>query len=148
MLPPANAYSFFFMFMSMAFLCGWALFLRQLRLPPLAAVLIALTLYFSPYVQVWWTSNAGAFALAPWAAVAWLRIDTRWLRILASAYALVVWLLAIAYPPFIISALLTMAVLVLAFRRDALTLPRLFDAALAGALALAVFVATSTTRSR
>ncbi len=139
-LPPANAYSFFFMFMSMAFLCGWALFLRQLRLPPLAAVLIALMLYFSPYVQVWWTSNAGAFALAPWAAVAWLRIDTRWLRIPASAYALVVWLLAVAYPPFIICALLTMAVLVLAFRRDALTLPRLFDAALAGVLALAVFV--------
>lgn len=139
-LPPANAYSFFFMFMAMAFLCGWGLFLRQLRLPPLAAVLIALTLYFSPYVQVWWTSNAGAFALAPWVAVAWLRIDTRVLRILASAYALAVWLMAIAYPPFIVSSLLAMAVLVLAFRRDALTLPRLVDAVLAGALALAVFL--------
>lgn len=139
-LPPANAYSFFFMCMSMAFLCGWALFLRQLRLPPLVAVLIALLLYFSPYVQVWWTSNAGAFALAPWVAVAWLRIDTRWLRIAASAYALAVWLLAIAYPPFIISSLLALAVLVLAFRRDALTLPRLVDAVLAGALALGVFL--------
>lgn len=32
-LPAANAYSFFFMFMAMAFLSGWALFLRQLRMP-------------------------------------------------------------------------------------------------------------------
>jgi hypothetical protein len=139
-LPPANAYSFFFMFMAMAFLCGWALFLRQLRVPPLAAVLVALTLYFSPYVQVWWTTNWGAFALAPWVAVAWLRIDNRWLRILASAYALVVWLLAVAYPPFIISALLAMGVLVLAFRRDALTVTRLLDAAVAGGLALLAFL--------
>lgn len=139
-LPPANAYSFFFMFMAMAFLCGWALFLRQLRVPPLAAVLVALTLYFSPYVQVWWTTNWGAFALAPWVAVAWLRIDNRWLRILASAYALVVWLLAVAYPPFIISALLAMGVLVLAFRRDALTVARLLDAAVAGSLALLAFL--------
>ncbi|WP_205597845.1 hypothetical protein, partial [Anoxybacillus sp. MB8] len=32
------------------------------------------------------------------------------------------------------------AVLILAFRRDALTLPRLIDAGIAGALALAVFI--------
>ncbi|WMJ67861.1 hypothetical protein [Stenotrophomonas sp. 24(2023)] len=140
LLPAANAYSFFFLFMALAFVAGWALFLRQLRLPPLAAVLLSLTLFFSPFVQVWWTSNAGAFALAPWGAVAWLGIGNRWLRIAASAYALAVWLLAVAYPPFILSSVLAMGVLVLAFRRDALTLPRLVDAIVAGALALAVFV--------
>lgn len=139
-LPAANAYSFFFMFMAMAFLGGWALFLRQLRVPVLAAVLVSATLFFAPFVQVWWTSNAGAFALAPWAAVAWLRIGNRWLRIAAGAYALAAWVIAVSYPPFIISSLLAMAVLVLAFRRDAITLPRLVDAAVAGALALAVFV--------
>ncbi|HEL7613708.1 TPA: hypothetical protein UM344_002650 [Stenotrophomonas maltophilia] len=139
-LPAANAYSFFFMFMAMAFLSGWVLFLRQLRMPVLAAVLVSATLFFAPFVQVWWTSNAGAFALAPWAAAAWLRIGNRWLRIAASAYALAAWVIAVSYPPFIISSLLAMAVLVLAFRRDALTLPRLIDAGIAGAMALAVFV--------
>lgn len=139
-LPPANAYSFFFMFMAMAFLLGWAMFLRQLRFPPLAALLVSATLFLSPFVQVWWTSNAGAFALAPWAAVAWLQIDRRWLRVLASAYALAVWLLAVAYPPFIISTVFALAVLVLALRRDALSLSRLVDAAIAGVVALAVFV--------
>ncbi|HDS1084199.1 TPA: hypothetical protein QDZ62_002080 [Stenotrophomonas maltophilia] len=139
-LPAANAYSFFYMFMAMAFLSGWALFLRQLRMPVLAAVLVSATLFFAPFVQVWWTSNAGAFALAPWVAVAWLHIGNRWLRILASAYALAVWVIAVSYPPFIISSLLAMAVLVLSFRRDALTLARLIDAAVSGALALAVFI--------
>ncbi len=138
-LPPANAYSFFFMFMAMAFLFGWALFLRQLRVPALAAALVSLTLLFSPFVQVWWTSNAGVFALAPWAAVAWLYIRRRWLRVLASGFALAVWLMAVAYPPFIIAMLLAMAVLVLALRRDALTVARLVDAALAAVLAAAVF---------
>lgn len=139
-LPAANAYSFFFMFMAMAFLVGWAMLLRQLRLPALAAVLLSTTLFFAPFVQVWWTSNAGAFALAPWAALAWLGIGNRWLRIAASAYALAAWLIAVSYPPFIISSVLAMAVLVLACRRDAITLARLFDAVAAGALALAVFV--------
>ncbi len=138
-LPAANAYSFFFMFMAMAFLCGWALFLRQLRMPVVAAVLVSATLLFAPFVQVWWTSNAGAFALAPWAAVAWLGIRRRWLRIAVSAYALTAWLLAVSYPPFIISSVLVLAVLVLAFRRDAISLARLVDAAVAGAIALAMF---------
>lgn len=139
-LPAANAYSFFFMFMAMAFLSGWALFLRQLRMPVPAAVLVSATLFFAPFVQVWWTSNAGAFALAPWAAVAWLGISHRALRIAASAYALAAWLISVSYPPFIISSVLALAVLILAVRRDALTLPRLIDAGIAGALALAVFI--------
>lgn len=139
-LPAANAYSFFFMFMAMAFLSGWALLLRQLRMPALAAVLVSTTLFFAPFVQVWWTSNAGAFALAPWAAVAWLGIGHRALRIVASAYALAAWLIAVSYPPFIISSVLALAVLVLAVRRDAITVVRLVDAAIAGAIALAVFV--------
>ncbi|PZS98800.1 hypothetical protein A7X83_02315 [Stenotrophomonas maltophilia] len=140
MLPAANAYSFFFMFMAMAFLSGWALLLRQLRMPALAAVLVSTTLFFAPFVQVWWTSNAGAFALAPWAAVAWLGIGHRALRIVACAYALAAWLIAVSYPPFIISSVLALAVLVLAVRRDAITVVRLVDAAIAGAIALAVFV--------
>lgn len=138
-LPPANAYSFFFVFMAVAFLSGWTTFLRQLRLPPLPALLIASILFFSPFVQVWWSSNAGAFALAPWCAVAWLGIGNRWLRILASAYALSAWLVAATYPPFTIGSLLTMGLLVLAFRRETLSLPRLLDAVAAGLLSLAVF---------
>ena len=72
--------------------------------------------------------------------MAWLGIGHRALRIVASAYALAAWLIAVSYPPFIISSVLALAVLVLAVRRDAITVVRLVDAAIAGAIALAVFV--------
>jgi hypothetical protein len=97
------------------------------------------TLFFAPFVQVWWTSNAGAFALAPWAAVAWLASAIAALRIVASAYALAAWLIAVSYPPFIISSVLALAVLVLAVRRDAITL-YVWSMPPSQALALAVFV--------
>ncbi len=140
LLPAANAYAFYFASLTAAFITGWALFMRQLRVPAVAAGLVSVTLYFSPFVQVWWTSNAGAFALAPWAALAWLYFERRWVRIVLSTYALAVWLLACAYPPFLYSAGLAMAILVFALRRDKLTGARLFDATIAGAIALSLFI--------
>lgn len=139
-LPAANAFSLYYLCMVLAFVGGWALFLCALRMPAGMAVVVAIGLLMSPFVQVWWSSNAGAFALAPWAAVAWLGIDNRALRILASTYALAVWALSCAYPPFLYSILLAMLVLVLAFRRDRLSLARIVDATIAGSVALAIFI--------
>jgi len=51
--PPAYGYSFYFFFMSLAFLAGWALFTNRLGLSVWIAVPLALSLYFSQYVQVW-----------------------------------------------------------------------------------------------
>lgn len=139
-LPAANAYSFFFALMAFAFITGWALFLRQLRVPPTAALIVSATLFFSPFVQVWWSSNAGVFALGPWVAVAWLHFERRWLRIAMSAYALTVWMLSNAYPPFLYSTGVAMGVLIFALRRDKLTWARLFDATAAGTIALSIFI--------
>ena len=139
-LPAANAYSLYFLFMSSSFLVGWSLFIRRLRVPSIAAFLVAATLYFSPFVQVWWTSNAGAFALAPWVALAWITFENRALRIAASAYALAVWMLSCAYPPFLYATLFAMAILIITFRRDTLNWARIFDATVAGAIALGVFI--------
>lgn len=139
-LPAANAFSLYYLCMALSFAVGWALFLRALRMPPALAAVVAIGLLMSPFVQVWWSSNAGAFALAPWAAVAWLTIKNRAWRVLASTYALAVWVLSCAYPPFLYSILLAMLVLVLAFRRDRLTLAHIVDAMIAGAVALAIFI--------
>lgn len=139
-LPPAHAFSFFYMCMAASFIAGWTIFMCQLRLPVPAALLVSVTILFSPIVQGWWSSNAGVFALAPWVAVFWIGIDRRWLRVLACAYALTVWLLSCAYPPFLHALGLTMLILVLVFRRDTLSWARCSDAALASGLALAVFI--------
>lgn len=139
-LPAANAYSLYFGSIALAFILGWALLLKQLRLPLIPSLIVSTTLFFSPFVQVWWTTNAGAFALGPWFVIAWIHIDQRWLRITASAYALTVWLLACAYPPFLYATAFAMGVMILALRREVLTPKRLFDATVIGAISLTVFI--------
>ena len=141
LLPPANAFSFFYLFNMLAFLLGWGIFLRLLRLEGVLAISGALVLFFSQFVQVWWTSNCGAFALAPWPAIAWMAINNRPLRIAACAYSLTVWLLADAYPPFLYAYGLVLAIAILAMRRDLITRERVIDIAIAGVFAGAIFVA-------
>lgn len=137
---PAYGYSFYFFFMATAFLAGWALFVRKLGLSVWIAVPVAVSLYFSQYVQVWWTTNAGAFSLAPWVALAWMYSGHRLLRIALTAYAITAWMLACAYPPFLYSIALAIGGLIIAFRREAISLRSLYDATIAGSIAIALFI--------
>jgi hypothetical protein len=127
-LPPANAYSLYFLLLANAFIAGWACFLRQLRMPPLASIAVSATLFYSPFIQAWWTSTAAAFAFAPWVALCWMCIKQRWLRIPAVAYVLTIWTVSFTYPPFLYGAALSMAVLTGCFRRDLVSPRTLADA--------------------
>jgi len=115
-LPAANAFSFFYLFCTLAFIGGWALLLRELGIKSSYAVAGSLIFFFSQFIQVWWTSNCGVLAMAPWPAVAWLAIDRRWLRLLLCTYLLTVWLLAGTYPPFLYAAGFVILVAVVAAR--------------------------------
>ncbi|HKU17744.1 MAG TPA: hypothetical protein VJP80_00555 [Candidatus Saccharimonadales bacterium] len=140
LLPPANAFSFFYLFNMLAFLLGWAIFLRQMGLNNTLALTGSLVLFFSQFVQVWWTSNSGVFALAPWPAIAWIAIRNRPLRVVATAYSLTVWLLADAYPPFLYAYGFVLAISIVAMRRDLITKERVIDVAVAGAFAGVIFL--------
>lgn len=118
-LDPAHAYALHFAFLAAAMVAGFALLLRQLGCSPGYALAIAATLFFSQFVQAWWTTNAATFALAPWLAVAFLWRGPWWLRAPAIAYATAAWLIGLLYPPFVISAALALGVLIVAFRPDA-----------------------------
>lgn len=139
-LPAANAFSFYYLFNIIAFLVGWTLFFRELHIEIRVAALAALALYFSQFTQVWWTSNCGSFALAPWVALAWIMVSPGWLRFLLSSYALTVWMLANAYPPFLYAFGFTMALAILASRPDLITKQRMFGAAIALIVSLCIFV--------
>lgn len=140
-LPPANAFSFFYLFDAFAFLIGWALFFKFVGVDAKLAIIGSLALFFSQFVQVWWTSNWGAFAFAPWTAVAWMAIDKRWVRVLVCAYVLMVWMLADVYPPFLYAFGLAMTVIVIGTRHDLLTARRVIDAGISAALAAVMFYA-------
>lgn len=139
-LPAANGYSFYFFFMAFAFVAGWSLLLRRLGISLWISLPTAFALYFSQYIQVWWTTNSGAFALAPWVAIAWLHERSRVMRVALTAYAIFAWMLSCAYPPFLYTAALAIVFLVLAFRRDAINLRSAFDASVSASIALVCFI--------
>jgi hypothetical protein len=122
-----------------AFLVGYTVLLRQLGTGPMVAFAGAVILCFSHLVQVWWTSNAPTFAFAVLPLIAFLsptRPATKALLVFCGAC---VWIFGLVYPPFIIPAAFAMAILVLAFRRDVLTIANLTAGIVAVAVAGAVF---------
>ncbi|TGR73327.1 hypothetical protein EN836_34160, partial [Mesorhizobium sp. M1C.F.Ca.ET.193.01.1.1] len=81
------------------------------------AALGAACLFFSSFVQVWWTSNAPTFAFAPWPLVVFLLPIRPWLKLPLLFWTSAVWVFGLVYPPFMISEAFALAILLLAFRR-------------------------------
>ena len=140
-LPAANAFSLYFLLMTLSFVGGWSLFFTALRMPTLPSVLLAATLYLAPMTQVWWTTNAGVFAFAPWCMLAWISIRRPTVRIIACTYALAVWMISCAYPPFLHAIGFAMLALVVCFRPDTLGWRLILDGMVATVLGLLIFVA-------
>lgn len=137
-LPADYAYSLYFAVLAMAFLVGWWFFFRHLGIDTRYALLGALLLFFSHYIQVWWTTNAASFAFAPWVAIAFMRPSSFAVRTLFVLYATAVWLFGLLYPPFLYGMALVIAAAILALRPDTLRvkniLAGLFGGLVAGAL--------------
>lgn len=139
-LPPAYAYSFYFAVLWTAFLAGYAILFTQLGVNIWIAALGAVCFFFSAFVQVWWTSNAPTFAFAPWPLIVFLLPIRPWLKLPLLFWASAVWVLGLVYPAFMIPAAFALAVLLFAFRRDAVTLANFAVAIVALAALGAVFV--------
>ncbi|MGN6464726.1 MAG: DUF7657 domain-containing protein, partial [Rhizobiaceae bacterium] len=121
-LPPAYAYSLYFTVLWAAFLAGYAILLRQLGASVLVASLGSTILFFSHFVQVWWTSNAPTFSFAPWPLIVFLLpLRPVWKAPLLF-WASGVWIFGLVYPPFIIPATFVLFVLLIAYRRDVLSI--------------------------
>lgn len=132
-LPPAYAYSFYHAFWIALFLLGYARLLHALALPRSHAILATLTLFFTGFVQTWWTTLGPVLAGFPWL----LLIATSSLRVLPkallTAYVTAAWLLAHLYPPTLITLAFVAGVVLLAFSPARL---RVAHAAACGAGAL------------
>jgi hypothetical protein len=96
--------------------------LRQLGASVLVASLGSTILFFSHFVQVWWTSNAPTFSFAPWPLIVFLLpLRPVWKAPLLF-WASGVWIFGLVYPPFIIPATFVLFVLLIAYRRDVLSI--------------------------
>ncbi|MGR9074273.1 MAG: DUF7657 domain-containing protein, partial [Gammaproteobacteria bacterium] len=106
---PARAFSIHHGLIIAAFLTGWK------RLPqtllgdyPEATtpvfILFSLLLFFSAFVQVWWTTLGPVLAIYPWLIIALLAWrENSILYYVMLSYIAAVWLLSHTYPPIIIS---------------------------------------------
>ncbi len=121
MMSPAFAYAAYFGFLWLAFIAGYEIFLRQLGAKAWIAALGSVTLCFSHLVQVWWSSNAPTFALAPWPAVVLMLRLNPIIKATLLFWVTCVWIFALAYPPYLVSAAWAIGILVVAFRRDIIT---------------------------
>ncbi len=126
---PENAYSFCHFILIASLIWGFAILFRQVGIDLHWAVLGALLIFFSRFVQVWWTSIGPTFAFAAWPLVAVLAPGPRWRRLILTFYAAAVWLFSLLYIPFVIGGAFAFGGLLIALRRDALKAAVLLPAA-------------------
>lgn len=113
---PAYAFSFHHYVFFALFIVGYALLFLVLGLPQLPACLLSGVLFFTGYVQYWWTALGPTFALFPWLIVV-LEWQVPWLLRLGAFYWIAVaWILGFFYPPTIISLAFVGFLILLAFR--------------------------------
>ncbi len=118
-LAPAVAYSFYFAVHTWLFVVGYYLMFLRLRWSRSWSLSAALLLYFTPWVQLWWTSLGPLTALLPWMVLICLSDLRPLLRTLAVAYLTACWLLTGQfYPPFLAVACVAAGALVWDRRPD------------------------------
>lgn len=138
----AYAFSIHHALIMLAFIVGW----KQLvdRLIPetqqyFISGIFSLLLFFSGFVQVWWTTLGPLLALTPW-----LFIVTLWcekitpVKVLVFSYVAIVWLLSHTYPPIIISCVYIAILLAISFKRELLNLSTIIGLLLGSVVALAI----------
>jgi hypothetical protein len=116
-LPPALAYSIYWASIPVLMLLGWSLLLRALGFSRAVAAMVALLLFFSPFVQAW--SWMPQLALYPWVLLALLRIRSNLVLGLTLALLVSTWLIGFFYLPGLPPLFFLAIAILLAFRPQA-----------------------------
>lgn len=131
---PATAYSFSHAIYIVLFLVGYHRLLRAFGFSPGWSATASLLLFFTTFVQFWWTTVGPVMAGFPWLLLAMTVPMPPAARAAVVFYLTAFWLLAHLYPPMIIPLAFTGLALLAAFRPDTLK-PRTLLPALGGAVA-------------
>jgi hypothetical protein len=130
-LPADYAFSVYWAIIIAAMALGYYFLLMQLGTSRTIAALGSLILLTSHFVQVWGSTDGPAFAFAPWPVIAFL-LPIKWYwKAPLIFWTACVWVFGLLYPPLLISGAFALGVLILAFRREAVTLRNVLAAALA-----------------
>ena len=141
----AYAFSMHHALIMLAFIVGWKKLIDRL-IPETQECFISgifsLLLFFSGFVQGWWTTLGPVLALTPWLfiVVLWCEKITL-LKVIVFSYLAIAWLLSHTYPPIIISCAYVALLIVISFKRELLNLSTIIGVALGSVIALAVVYA-------
>ncbi|NOT84760.1 MAG: hypothetical protein HOP02_08290 [Methylococcaceae bacterium] len=121
---PARAFSFHHGFLIAAFIIGWKQLIEKIMLPyqyasPGIAIGFSLLLFFSGFVQTFWTTVGPIIAIFPWlllVLLAWKQHSITYYALLI--YVTTVWLLSHTYPPLVISCIYIGLFILGAFKTD------------------------------
>ena len=140
LLPPASAYSIYFAVLMCGFLAGYHFLFRQLGAASGLAAAAALMVYFSGFVQFWWTTYGPLLAGLPWVLFIVLRPMRWWIKALLCAWAFPTLVFAHVYPTLLLALAWGSLIVILAVRPSLLRSPGTLAAIGAGALSAALVV--------
>jgi hypothetical protein len=123
-IPPANAYAFYYAVLMCGFLAGYFLLFRQVGLDSFVSAAVAVLLYFSGFTQFWWTSFASLVAGLPWVLLILLVPMRWWLKALLFSWVMPVVVFSFVYPTFFAEFGFAGIVLMLAIRPALFRSPR------------------------
>jgi hypothetical protein len=98
-LPPSFAYSLYWASMAALMLVGWSVLLRRFGFARRTAALVATLLFFSPFVQAWWTVFDSQLGFFPWVVLAVVSIRRDVYAAAALAVLIPVWWISFLYVP-------------------------------------------------
>lgn len=141
-LSDAYAFSAHHALIMLAFIIGWKQLIDRL-MPETEQYFISsffsLLLFFSGFVQGWWTTLGPVLALTPWLFIValWCEKITPF-KVLVFTYVSVAWLLSHTYPPIIISSAYLGILLVLCFKKRLINLRTVVGLGLGAVIALVI----------
>lgn len=136
---PATAFSFSHAVFIALFLIGYHRLLLAFGFSPPWSASASLLLFFTSFVQFFWTTVGPVLAVFPWLLLAMMGRPHPALRFAAVFYLTAFWLFAHLYPPIMLSLAPAALALLAAFRPETLRL-RVLLPAVAGAALAAVLV--------
>jgi hypothetical protein len=121
---PARAFSFHHGFLIATFIIGWKQLLEKILQPyPYTssgvAIGFTLLLFFSGFIQTFWTTVGPVIAFLPWVLIvllSWAQHSIRYYVLLT--YIVTVWMLSHTYPPLVISSAYVGLFMLGAFQTD------------------------------
>jgi hypothetical protein len=139
---PARAYSLHHALIMLSFVIGWKVLLESIfphHKSRFVFGLFSLLIFFSGFVQTWWTTIGPILAVTPWLLIAllWCK-NISLIKATIFCYVSIVWILSHTYPPIIISSAYLAALLVFCFHRELINIKSIIYIAVASIIALAI----------